>query len=102
MPSSIEVIGLAAGFFVAFGLVPQVLRVWRLKDAREISLAFNLMTIGGSLLWIAYGTLLNLLSVVIWNGVNLVLLLSLLFVKLKYGMDHGAPGKDPGRLASPP
>ncbi len=86
MVPATELIGLAAGFFIAFGLVPQVLRVWRMKDARQISLAFNLISIGGTVLWLTYGSLLGLLSVVLWNAVNLALYLSLLAVKLRYGM----------------
>jgi MtN3 and saliva related transmembrane protein len=86
MVSEAETVGLVAGFLVAMAYVPQVIRVWRLKDARQISLAFNLMYAGGTILWLAYGIMLALPSVMLWNGVNLVLLSTLLAVKLKYGM----------------
>jgi MtN3 and saliva related transmembrane protein len=92
MISYTETIGLAAGFLVAFGLVPQVLRVWRLRDAQEISLTFNLLSVGGTALWLTYGLSLGLLSVIIWNGVNLILYLSLLAVKLKFGLGRSSPG----------
>lgn len=81
-----EALGLAAGFLVALGIVPQVVRVWRLKDAHEISLTFNLLVLGGTALWLAYGISLGLISVIAWNGANLVLYLLLLTVKLRYGM----------------
>jgi MtN3 and saliva related transmembrane protein len=86
MTSYTEIIGLSAGFLIAFGLVPQVLRVWRLRDAQEISLTFNLLSVGGTALWFTYGLSLGLLSVIIWNGVNLILYVSLLAVKLKLGL----------------
>jgi MtN3 and saliva related transmembrane protein len=89
--SQAEWVGLAAGFLVAMGLVPQIVRVVRLKDAQEISLAFNLMTLAGTLLWLAYGAALGLLSVVLWNSANAVLLAALLAVKLKYGMSRAGP-----------
>lgn len=92
MVSTPEAIGLVAGFLIAFGLVPQVLRVWRLKDAREISLVFVVVTMGGTVLWLVYGMLLGLLSVVVWNGANLVLQSALLLVKLRYGMGREAGG----------
>jgi MtN3 and saliva related transmembrane protein len=91
MTSYAELVGLVAGFLVAFGLVPQILRVWRLKDAQEISLPFNLLTFSGAILWLNYGIILGLLSVIVWNAVNCVLLALLLVVKLKYGM--GTPAK---------
>jgi MtN3 and saliva related transmembrane protein len=86
MVALVEALGLAAGFLVSLGLVPQILRIWRLKDAREISLPFNLLSLAGTVLWLIYGLVQGLLSVVVWNGVNCVLYLILLSVKLRYGM----------------
>lgn len=97
MVSAAEAIGLVAGFLIAFGLVPQVLKVWRLKDAREISLMFVLVTIAGTALWLVYGLRLGLLSVMVWNGVNLVLQSALLAVKLKYGMGRESSAALPVR-----
>jgi len=88
MVAFVEALGLFAGLLVSLGLVPQILRVWRLRDAREISLPFNLLSLGGTVLWLTYGLLLGLLAVILWNGVNCVLYVALLSVKLKYGMDR--------------
>jgi len=45
--------------FLALGLVPQILRVWKLKSAQEISLAFSLLFLIGTMLWLAYGSTLS-------------------------------------------
>ncbi len=86
MISLAQAIGLVAGFLVSLGLVPQILRVLKLKDAQQISLPFNLLSLGGTVLWLAYGILLGLLAVIFWNGVNCILYVVLLSVKLRYGM----------------
>jgi len=86
--SQVEILGLAAGLFVALGLVPQIHRVWKLKSAQEISLPFSLLFLIGTVLWLVYGLFLGLASVVVWNGANSALLILLLTAKLKYGMDH--------------
>jgi MtN3 and saliva related transmembrane protein len=86
-----EAIGLVAGFLVSLGLVPQIVRVLRLRDASQISLPFNLLSLGGTVLWLAYGIILGLLAVVFWNGVNCVLYVILLAVKMRYGMSRRAP-----------
>ena len=91
MISDAELFGLGGGFLVALGYVPQILRVWRLRDAKEISLTFNLLFLSGTALWLAYGLALGLPSVVLWNSVNCILLVLLLAVKLKFGMDRGPP-----------
>jgi MtN3 and saliva related transmembrane protein len=86
-----EALGLVAGFLVSLGLVPQIVRVLKLRDAQQISLPFNILSLGGTLLWLSYGILLGLLAVVFWNGVNCVLYMILLSVKLKYGMRPHSP-----------
>jgi MtN3 and saliva related transmembrane protein len=91
MISLAEALGLVAGFLVSLGLVPQIVRVLKLRDANQISLPFNLLSLGGTVLWLAYGILLGLLAVVFWNGVNCILYAILLSVKLKYGMDRHPP-----------
>ena len=89
--SQAEMIGLVAGMFVALGLVPQIVRVWRLKSAQEISLPFNLLSLIGTMLWLVYGLFLGLMSVIVWNSANCALLILLLTMKLKYGMSYSTP-----------
>ncbi len=82
-----EIVGLLGGALTTFGMVPQAVRIFKLKSAKEISLYFLLSFIIGVGLWITYGILLRLPPVIFWNAVSLVLLLSLLYAKLKYGRD---------------
>lgn len=89
MVSVTELIGLVAGALISFGLVPQIARVLKLRDARQISLPFNLLSLAGTILWLFYGISLGLLAVTFWNGINCVLYLVLLSVKVRYGMSSG-------------
>lgn len=93
MVSSVEALGLVAGLLISAGFVPQIVRVWKLKDAKEISLTFNVLNLSGTVLWLAYGLIQGLLSVELWNGVNTVLVSGLLVVKLRYGMGR-IPSQD--------
>jgi uncharacterized protein with PQ loop repeat len=52
MVSEAEAIGLVAGLLIATGFVPQIIRIWRLRDAQEISLMFNLLNLVGTVLWL--------------------------------------------------
>jgi MtN3 and saliva related transmembrane protein len=88
--AAVEGLGLIAGLLISAGFVPQIIRVWKLKDAQEISLTFNLLNLSGTVLWLGYGLLQGLLAVEVWNGVNTVLVAGLLAVKLKYGMGRDA------------
>ncbi len=83
-----ELLGLIAGAFTSIALIPQVWCLFRLRSAREISLAFTSLFLIGTACWFAYGILLSLLPVVFWNGINLVLAVAMLFAKLKYGRNN--------------
>ena len=84
---SSEILGLVGGFFTTFAVVPQIMRVYKLKSAREISILYNTMMLLGILIWLAYGIILDLVPIMIWNIIGAVLILLLLLSKLKYGRD---------------
>jgi len=80
-----EILGLLGGALTTFGYVPQLVRILRLKSAREISLPFTLSFLAGATCWLAYGVLLGLMPVILWNAAGIVFLSMLLCGKLKYG-----------------
>ena len=80
-----ETLGIIAGAFTTLSFLPQVIRVLRLKSAREISRTFTIFYVLGIGLWLIYGLWLGLLPVVLWNSVSLVLAGLLLWAKVKYG-----------------
>ena len=78
-------LGFVAGAIMTVGYLPQVLRVYQLKSAREISLPFTILFIIGLVFWLSYGIASRLLPIILWNSITLVLGVALLFAKLKYG-----------------
>ena len=83
--SSVEYLGLLAGLLTTFALVPQIIRVYKLKSAREISIIYNTTMLLGILLWMVYGLILGLVPIIIWNIIGALLNVLLLLAKLKYG-----------------
>lgn len=81
-----EILGWVAGAIVTTSLIPQIIRVFKLKSAREISLVFTTLMFTGILLWLGYGIALGYLPVIVWNAIGTVLTAMLLAAKLKYGM----------------
>ena len=80
-----EYIGLIAGFLITCSFVPQIMRVLRLKSAREISILFTSLTLVGMALWLTYGIKHGLIPIMLWNVIGLVLIIILLYAKIKYG-----------------
>jgi MtN3 and saliva related transmembrane protein len=78
-------VGLVAGLLTTFAFVPQVLKIWRTKSAKDISLRTYLALTAGVVLWLVYGILKQELPIVLWNAVTLVLASAILAMKLRFG-----------------
>ena len=85
MPSAreIEAVGFAAAFCTTVAFVPQLVRVIKLRSAREISLGTFLLFSFGVLLWLLYGIWLRSAPVIASNIVTLGLSVSILILKLQ-------------------
>ena len=80
-----ESLGFVAGALVTCSLIPQIIRVFKLKSAREISMLFTTALLLGLFIWLAYGISLGLAPVIVWNAIGAILVTLLLYAKLKYG-----------------
>ncbi len=80
-----ESLGFIGGALVTCSLVPQLVRVFKLRSAREISTLFTTLLLLGLIVWLAYGISFGLAPVIVWNAIGAVLVVMLLYAKLKYG-----------------
>ena len=80
-----ENLGFIAGALVTGSLVPQLIRVFKLRSAREISILFTSLLLAGIIVWLVYGISLELIPVILWNAIGAILVAILLYAKLKYG-----------------
>lgn len=81
----VEYLGLVAGLLTTFALVPQIIRVYKLKSAHEISFLYNTTMLLGIIAWLIYGIISARFSIIIWNIIGIALNAWLLFTKIKYG-----------------
>lgn len=82
-------IGLSAGFLTSIAVIPQVVRTWRIKHARDISIWQPLILIAGMLLWLIYGLGLDDMPLIAANSFSISCYLILLAMKIIY--DRRAP-----------
>jgi MtN3 and saliva related transmembrane protein len=85
-------IGVGAAVCSMASFLPQAIKIWREKDASSVSLRMYLVTATGFTLWAIYGFLLKSWPLVGSNLVCLLLSLTVLVLKLKYG-EGPAPAK---------
>lgn len=77
-------LGYLAGSFTTISLVPQVIKIWNSKSAKDISLGMFLIFSVGITLWIIYGLAIQSMPVIIANTISLLLGLIILCLKFKY------------------
>ena len=69
----VDAIGTAAALCSMVSFTPQILKIWREKDASSVSLRMWLLTVTGFALWTTYGVMLDSWPVTLSNAVCLVL-----------------------------
>ena len=81
-----DIIGALAGTLTTVSFVPQVLKTWRSRSARDISFGmFSLFSLGVGL-WLIYGISIQSLPIMLANGITLTL--SLVMIAMKLGFDR--------------
>ena len=79
-----EIIGLIAASLTTAAFVPQVYKTWKTKSVDELSLTMYLVFFTGIVLWVTYGIFINSLSIILANTITGLLVLLLIYFKLKY------------------
>jgi len=79
-----EIIGLIAGLLTTAAFIPQVIKTWRTKSAKDLSLVMFLLYCLGVLLWSIYGLMIDQFPVILWNIITLALASVILYFKLKF------------------
>lgn len=78
------VIGLVAASLTVIAFFPQLLKAWKTKATRDISLGMFSTFCVGVFFWFVYGILTNDLPVIIANFLILIQAVVILMFKLKY------------------
>ncbi len=81
----VDFLGYAAGLLVVGSLLPQVIKSWKTKSTKDISLLRYIIYVSGLVLWVLYALIIHNAPVALTNSVGLALALSILYLKLKYG-----------------
>ncbi len=79
----IEALGLFAACLTTSSFLPQAIRIWRTRSARDVSLTMYLMMAAGNSLWLAYGALIGSISMIFANATCLMMVASVLVLKVR-------------------
>ena len=79
-----EILGYTAGFVTTLTFLPQVIKTWKEKSSKDISLMMFLIAAANEIMWVAYGILKNDMVIILTNVVVLLLSSIMITLKLKY------------------
>jgi MtN3 and saliva related transmembrane protein len=80
----ITILGLVAASLTTFSFLPQMIKTWQTKSAKDVSFVMLISFNIGIFLWLIYGLYLSALPIILANGVTLVFNLIILWLKIKY------------------
>lgn len=78
------IIGVTAGIFTAFSLLPQLIKIIKEKKAKDISILMLAVLFCGVGLWIYYGILKNDLPIIVTNAFSLLINIAIIIFSIKY------------------
>jgi MtN3 and saliva related transmembrane protein len=80
-------LGLVAGAITTAAGIPQVVRAYRTKHTRDISIWQPLLLVVGMAFWLAYGVALGDKPLIVANAVSIICYSALIIMKLCYRED---------------
>jgi MtN3 and saliva related transmembrane protein len=78
-------IGLLAAVVSTVGFAPQVIKVYRTRMTRDLSLGSFIILFSGLFLWLIYGLLLGNLPIIVGNATACAMSVYIIYMKLKHG-----------------
>ena len=85
MSDTVALLGALAGLCTTISFLPQLVRAWRTRSTRDITLPMFSLLVLGIFLWLIYGVLIGDGPLILANAVSFCLTGSILYLKLRYG-----------------
>lgn len=81
----ITILGIVAGTLTTASFLPQVIKAYRSKHTKDVSLFMFILLFVGLCLWLAYGFIKADLPIILANIISIVFVSAMLALKAKHG-----------------
>lgn len=78
-----EIIGFIAAILTTSSFIPQVVKVWKSKSSKGVSVTMYFVMLTGVILWGTYGYMIGSVSVLLANVITAFLQILILFLTFK-------------------
>ena len=82
--TGVDILGYSAGAITSLTFLPQVIKTWKVKSAKDISLLMFLIAAINEVMWIVYGALLDNWVIILTNIIVLSMALTMIYFKLRF------------------
>jgi len=79
-----DTLGYAAGALTAFTFLPQVVKTWKEKSAKDVSLYMFVIAFVNEIMWLIYGAMIDNWVIILTNAIMIVMSGIMILLKLKY------------------
>jgi MtN3 and saliva related transmembrane protein len=79
----LEIVAFIASTIGVGGALPQIIKIIKTKETRALSYGQYFMSFIAGILWVSYGFLAPLYSIVFWNSISTIMALTVLILKFK-------------------
>jgi MtN3 and saliva related transmembrane protein len=79
----VGIMGFVAGLLTTVAFLPQVIKVYKTKSAKDISLPMYVIFTIGIAMWIIYGFMLDSMDILIFNVITFILAITILVYKIR-------------------
>jgi MtN3 and saliva related transmembrane protein len=79
-----DMLGYAAGFLTAITFLPQVIKTWNEKSAKDVSFYMFLIAFINEIMWLVYGSMIDNWVIILTNAIMLVMSGTMLIFKYQF------------------
>ena len=80
----LDVLGYSAGILTLFNMLPQVIKTYKNKSAKDVSFLMVISYALSMLLWVTYAYFIDSMPIIITNGIAFIISLVQLVLMAKY------------------
>ena len=82
--TGVDILGYSACAVTALTFLPQVLKTWKEKSAKNVSLMMFVIAFVNEVMWIAYGVMRDDMVIIVTNVIMITMCSIMISLKLKY------------------
>ena len=80
----LEFVGYLGGFLIAIALAPQLIKTWKTKSAKDLSLLWTTISLIGLILYGVYAGMNRVLPLLTFATIESVMIITLIILKIRY------------------